>query len=45
MAFETRGLEFIQCYSNLELMQDLSYSFNDGVLDRMGRVHDDEIHP
>ena len=45
MAFENCGIEFIQCFSEIELMQDLGHAFNDGVLERMGRVGGDEIRP
>ena len=45
MPFQTRGLEFIQCYSNSKLIQDLAYAFNNGVIDRVTRVDGEEIRP
>ena len=34
------GLDKIQDYSNLKLIQDLTYAFNDAPVARMGRVRD-----
>ena len=44
-AFQNRGVDFIQQYSSLKLLQGLGYAFNDGLLDRTGRVSEDELRP